>query len=35
MFLKVQENMQSKGGYEFSTEVNVERNLTDIKKDAS
>ncbi|XP_076825640.1 CDC42 small effector protein 2-like [Clavelina lepadiformis] len=31
----VQENMKSKGGYEFSTEVKVERTLTDVVKDAS
>jgi len=28
--VQVQENMQSKGGYEYSTEVKVERHLTEV-----
>jgi len=35
VYLQVQDNMQSKGGYEFRTDVTVERKLTDLKPDAS
>ncbi|XP_078487459.1 CDC42 small effector protein 2 [Ciona intestinalis] len=32
---EMQDNMQSKGGYEFRTEVTVERKLAEVKRDAS